>query len=129
MEMIIRVHLMPVLGDEKLDAIKNEHVQQLKCRLASKAPKTVNNVLTVLNVMLKKAVEWDVIEHMPCSITVLPVAKGPAVFYGFAEFERLVVPAKETDARTYLIVLLSGEAGLRSGEMVALEWPDVNLDQ
>ena len=32
-----------------------------------------------------------------------------------------------TDARTLLIVLLSGEAGLRCGEMMALERSDVNL--
>ncbi len=32
-----------------------------------------------------------------------------------------------TDRRTYLIVLLGGEAGLRCGEMMALEWRDVDL--
>ncbi len=35
--------------------------------------------------------------------------------------------AKAIDIRTYLLVLLSGEAGLRSGEMVALEWTDLDL--
>jgi hypothetical protein len=43
-------------------------VQQLKHHLRDRAPKTVNNVLTVLNVVLKKAAEWDVIERMPCMI-------------------------------------------------------------
>jgi len=56
-EMIIRVHLMPVLGHKKLDAIKIEDVQQLKRGLSTKAAKTVNNILTVLNVLLEKAVE------------------------------------------------------------------------
>lgn len=42
-------------------------------------------------------------------------------------YERLVSAAKSLDARAYLIILLSGEAGLRSGEMVALEWSDVDL--
>jgi integrase len=32
-----------------------------------------------------------------------------------------------TDGRAHLITLLGGEAGLRSGEMVALEWGDVDL--
>ena len=35
-----------------------------------------NNVLTVLNVMLKTAVEWDVIERVPCAIK--PVAEERA---------------------------------------------------
>ena len=44
-DMILRVHLVPALGSRKLDAIKSKDVQQLKCRLATKAPKTVNNIL------------------------------------------------------------------------------------
>ena len=60
-EMILRVHLVPALGHKRLDAIKSEDVQHLKGRLSTKAAKTVNNILTVLNVLLKKAVDWDVI--------------------------------------------------------------------
>src|SRR5258706_5226649 len=77
--------------------------------------------------VLKKAVEWDVIERMPCTIKVLPVSKGSTRFYDFEEFERLVVAAKATDPRGYVLVLLAGEAGLRLGEMVALEWRDIDF--
>jgi integrase len=126
-EMIVRVHLTPALGAKPLDLIKNEDVQRLKHRLLSKAPKTVNNILTVLNVMLKKAVEWDVIERVPCTIRVLPVSKGSTKFYDFDEYERLVAAAKTTDSRAYVLVLLAGEAGLRLGEMVALEWGDIDF--
>ena len=126
-EMIIRVHLTPVLGARRLDSITNEEVQRLKHRLLRKAAKTVNNILTVLNVLLKQAVEWGVIERMPCSIKLLPVAKGSTRFYDFDEFERLVTAAETTDPRAYLLVLLSGDAGLRLGEMVALEWNDIDF--
>ena len=97
-------------------------MQHLKSRLSTKAAKTVKNILTVLNVMLKQAIESDVIERMPCTIKLLPVAKGSTRFYDFDEFERLVAAAQVTDPRAYLLVLMSGEAGLRLGEMVALEW-------
>jgi integrase len=126
-EMILRVHLVPALGHKKLDAIKNEDVQRLKSALHSKATKTVNNILTVLNVLLKKAVEWEVIERVPCTIRVLPVSKGSTHFYDFDEFERLVTAARATDPRAYLLVLMAGEAGLRLGEMVALTWGDIDL--
>jgi hypothetical protein len=46
-EMIARVHLLPLLGDRSLDAISTERVQQLKATLTARAPKTVNNVLTL----------------------------------------------------------------------------------
>src|SRR6266568_1675300 len=46
-ETIVNVHLVPLLGTKKLDVITNEDVQRIKMRLHDKAPKTVNNVLTV----------------------------------------------------------------------------------
>ncbi len=126
-ETIGNVHLIPALGTKRLDTITTEAVQQLKHQLRDRAPKTVNNVLTVLNVLLKKAVEWDVIERMPCTIRLLPIPKGSAGFYDFDEYERLVAAANATDRCAYLVVLLGGEAGLRCGEMMALEWSDVDL--
>ena len=126
-EMILRVHLIPRLGSRRLDAIRNEHVQQLKRALSANAPKTVNNVLVVLNVLLKTAVEWDVIEQVPCTIRLLRVPKTSASFHDFDDFERLVDTARETDWQTHLIVLLGGEAGLRCGEMLALERADLDL--
>ena len=57
-ESILKWHLVPTLGPKRLDAITNEQVQRLKLALANRAPKTVNNVLTVLSTLLKRAVEW-----------------------------------------------------------------------
>lgn len=124
----LRVHLIPALGEQRLDAITNADVQRVKDRLRQKAPKSVNNALTVLNTMLKKAVEWDVIEQVPCTIRLLKAHSGSVDFFDFEEFDRLVVAAKECDWQTHLIVLLAGQAGLRSGELRALRWRDVSLD-
>ena len=105
---------------------QTEDVQRLKAALGERAPKTVNNVLTVLSVVLRTAVEWGVIERVPCSIKLLKTPKSEASFHDFDEFERLVEAAR-VEALAYLVVLLGGEAGLRCGEMMALEWTDVDL--
>ncbi len=125
-ETILNVHLLRLLGPRRLDAIGNEQVQRLKHSLQHRAPKTVNNVLTVLNVLLKKAVEWNVLDRMPCTIRLLPIPKPSAGFYDFDDYERLV-EAAGAEPNALLIVLLGGEAGLRCGEMMALEWRDVDL--
>ena len=101
-ETILNRHLIPVLGGKRLDAITNEDVQRLKHRLKEKAAKTVNNTLTVLNVLLKTAVEWDVIERHPCSIRLLPVPKTTAQFHDFDCYERLVQAADQSD-REYVL--------------------------
>jgi hypothetical protein len=69
-------------------------VQRQKAQLRDKAPRTVNNVLTVLNVLLEKAVEWDVIERVPCTSRLLPIPQPSAGLYDFDEYERLVAAAK-----------------------------------
>jgi integrase len=128
-ETILRVHLIPALGDRKLDTITDEQVQRLKLQLHDKASKTVNNVLTVLNVALKNAVAWKVIDKLPCSIRLLHVERSEAPFHEFDSYERLLDAARGIDWRTYLIVLLGGEGGLRVGEIVALQWTDIDYER
>ena len=113
-------------GDKRLDEISTEDVQRLKGALTERAPKTVNNVLTVLTVVLRTAVEWGVIAQVPCSIKLLKAPKNEASFYDFDEFERLVEVAR-SEALALQVVLLGGEAGLRCGEIMALEWTDVDF--
>lgn len=122
-----RIHLLPLLGAQKLDAITTEDIQRLKARLRSKSAKTVNNVLTVLNVLLKKAVEWGVIERVPCIIRLLPTPRSSAGFHDFEDYERLVEAARGSPTNAHLCVLLAGEAGMRCGEIMALRWTDVDL--
>ena len=126
-ESIVKWHLRPALGSKSLDAITNEQVQKLKLALADRAPKTVNNVLTVLSTLLKKAVEWGDLDKLPCSIKLLPNAKKAMGFHDFEEYERLLTVAQKRSDDVYLMVLLGGDAGLRLGEIVGLEWGDVDL--
>jgi len=128
-ESILRVHLVPALGTKKLNDISTEDVQRLKTRLEKRKAKTVNNVLTVLSVLLKQAVKWQVIDRVQCDIELLATSKPEMGFFDFDEYERLVAAAKALDANAYLIVLFGGEAGLRCGEMMALEWSDVDLSK
>lgn len=125
---IFRVHLLPVLGRLTLNAITDSEVQRLKAGLCTKAPKTVNNVLTVLNTALKTAQAWGLIAHVPCAIRLVPVPRPKAACHDFKEFERLVQMAEQDDRTTALVILLGGEAGLRCGEIIALQWQDVDLE-
>jgi hypothetical protein len=77
-ETVLRVHLAKAFGDKRLHEISTEDVQRLKAALVERAPKTVNNVLTVLSVVLRTAVEWGVIARVPCSIKLLKAPKSPA---------------------------------------------------
>ena len=88
-KVILRVHLEPALGHKKLDAITTADVQALKGRLVERAAKTTNNVLGVLSKLLKVAVEWEVIDMMPCTGRLLRVPTTSMQFYDFDEYQRL----------------------------------------
>ncbi len=124
---ILDVHLIPALGTKRLGAITNEDIQHLKHKLQGKAGKTVNNVLSVLSLLLKKAVEWEVLERVPCVIRLVKAPKPTMTFWDFDAYEKLVESARGCDTNTYLIALLGGEAGLRCGEIIALEWRDIDF--
>lgn len=123
---ILNRHLLPLLGEKRLDAITTEQVQRLKHGLSHRSVKTVNNVLSVLSVLLKKAVEWCVLERLPAHVRLLPIPKGRAGFHDFDEYDRLV-EASRGSRNGHLVVLLGGDAGLRCGEIMALAWDDVDL--
>lgn len=133
---ILRYHIVPHLGHKKLNEITPEDVQNLKTIYragnngfkATKEPKTINNRLTVLSKLLSMAVEWGKITSLPCKITLLRVPKNRALeFYELDKFKQLVEGAKTADPRALCVTLLGGEAGLRRGEMIALEWSDIDF--
>jgi len=126
-ERIIRVHILPKFGKRRLDELSQEDIQLFKGELSDRANKTVNNILSVLNTMLKAAVEWRVIEALPVRVGLLRVPKREMDFFDFDELEHMLEIAKSIDPRIHLMLLLGGEAGLRAGEMRALEWTSLDF--
>jgi integrase len=126
-ESILRVHLLPMFGDKRLDEISNVEVQQLKAALKNKTVKTVNNVLCVLCKLLRIAVEWGALKEMPCEIRLLTAAEPIMDFYEFDEYERLVAGAEVNGPNALAMVLLGGDAGLRLGEIIGLCCEDVDF--
>lgn len=125
-EAIFETYLTPRVGTRRLDELNEEDIQRIKADLRHLAPKTVNNVLSTLNTMLKQAVEWNVIEQRP-TVRLLKAPKTEVAFYEPEEYERLVAASTRIDPRIGLMVLLGGDAGLRCGEIIALEWRDLDV--
>jgi len=64
---------------------------------------------------------------MPVSVKMVKAPDPELPFYDFEEFEQLVEGAGKAGADVLAFVLLAGEAGLRRGEIIALERSDIDF--
>lgn len=126
-ESLYRTHIDGPLGSKRLDEITLSDIQSLKAGLLEgRSAKTVNNVLSALGSMFRRAVEWQVIESFP-RFKLIKTMKPAITFYDFSEYARLVEAARALDPRIEALMLLAGDAGLRRGEILALEWTDLDF--
>jgi integrase len=123
-ERILRLHLVPAIGTVRLDAIGPLQVQKVKLRLEGKADKTRACVLSLLSEMLGAAEEWKEIARAP-RIALPSFMTKTMEFYDFAEWDQLIAGARRAGPMQLAALLLGGDAGLRRGELVALEQTDV----
>ncbi len=123
-ETILRLHLYPVLGRLRLTDIGPLAIQRLKLHLDGKAPKTKACILSQLATLLGTAEEWEEIVKAP-RIELPSIPDASMEFYGFEEWEVLVDGARRAGPMVLAAILLGGDAGLRRGELVALEQADV----
>ena len=124
---ILNKHLLPRFKHHRLDEIGVRNLEQMKAEIRAmpRAPKTVNNVLTILRTILKYAVEVGELEKIP-NFVMMPVPAQDFDFLDFDEYE-VLLEAVAADPALYLAVLLAAEAGLRAGEIAGIRWQDVNF--
>lgn len=120
--------IKPTFGTTPLDKIDDQAVSVFRGKLAkTNKPKSVNNIMTVLNAALKLAHEWGELSEMPCRIKIRAIQDARPDFFDFDDYARLCEGAAKIGTREHVLVRLGGDAGLRRGEMIALRWGDVDI--
>ena len=129
-EVIARLHLIPVLGGFKLDHCSTDiAIAKLKAHLRPQGAARANAVLGMLCHVLGCARRSGMAVEVPA----IPKVKREKVetlrFYPPEQLDELVAAAQARSTRWAAIILLMGDAGLRSGEVSALKWEHINLAQ
>lgn len=119
-------HLKNAFGSKRIDEIGFDEVQTFKATLAHRKPKTVNNCLIMLKAMLRFAQKQGRLKTLPV-IELLKVPKAIPQVYDIPTYNKLVDAALRISDRHAAVVLLGGDAGLRAGEMIALDISDLAL--
>lgn len=126
--LIFEKHINPALGKKKINDISALDIENLKQLLADDKghkPKTVNNTLTALKTALQCAVDFEIIEKIP-KIRKLKVLKRKVEYLDPDEVVRLLAVARE-EPSWYAFILLAVTSGMRLGELLALQWGDIDL--
>jgi len=125
-ESILRVHLRPWFGTTKLKDISVFQIEQYKADKIKHglSAKTVNNHLAVLAKCLKCALDWEKIDKMP-RITKLRAVSQRLVFLSPLESRKLIEERSEPLWND--MILLALHTGMRFGELLGLEWDDIDM--
>ena len=132
-------HIIPALGNVYLDKLTTGDIQQFYAHLKQSgrllrrelygeglSDQTVRGIHTTLHAALDKAVEEKLIFRNPADNCKLPPAKSREMkVLAPEEIQRLLIQAKEDGY--YELLLLELATGLRRGEILALQWGDLNF--
>ena len=129
-ESIARNRILPTLGALPLAKLTPAAIQGLYLRLLDegKAPKTVRLTHTVVRQAMAQAVAWKMIARNPAEGVQLPGEGEPTdVTWSPAEVRTFLAGTR--DDRFGALYALALDAGMRLGELLALNWADVDLDR
>ena len=136
-ESILRVHLVPFFGDREISTITSLDIEQFKAANADATvektgrqinPKTVNEHLGVLSSMLEAAVRWGYLHQNPCSrVRRLRVPPREFRFYDAEQTRVFLDKSFELEPAFYSLFLTGFRTGMRLGEILGLEWGDLDF--
>lgn len=132
---IVRANINPVLGHHKLTVLQPLHIQDFYSQAlvsgrrhgpGGLSAQTVLHFHRLLHGALRQAVRWQLLVRNPVEAVEPPRATRREMrVLTEAETAQLLTVAEGT--RVYVPVLVGVTTGMRRGEIVALTWPDVDM--
>ncbi|QHZ52204.1 tyrosine-type recombinase/integrase [Paenibacillus larvae] len=136
----INAHISPSLGHKHLGEIKTVHLLTFIDGLSKPGARkdrkeeilsngTIEYIYRVLKNILERAKEWGLIKVNPLVGVKKPKVKQPEIeFYDENEARQVITTLNEEPRKWRLFILGSMIGGFRRGELLALEWADVDFN-
>ncbi|GFI61950.1 transposase from transposon Tn916 [Clostridiales bacterium] len=119
-------HIKPVIGDKKLRDIRPEHIQRLYNSLSGM--KTVSIVASILSGMFEQAFKNQIINKNPIPMTTVPKQRNDKREMRVLTIEEQEILLKNSHGNLKDLIEVSLSTGLRTGELRALEWNDIDFE-
>ncbi len=127
---VIYTHIIPDIGKVQLQKLTPQRVQSLYTSKLKEglAPKTVQSIHGVLHKALDNAVKWNLIARNVCDVVSPPrVPQTEKQVLTVQQARLLLDHVKKHRLEVLLTVALT--TGMRRGEILALRWSDINLEE
>ncbi len=125
---LIRLHIVPRLGGLALSRLTPAHLQGLLVSMeqSGASPRARQLVYGVLHRALAQALRWGMVPRNVCDAVTKPRAPRPTMQVLTADQVARLFDAAAND-RFHALYVLAVTTGLRQGELLGLEWDDVDL--
>jgi integrase len=127
-DVLLRVHVLPRIGDVKLSRLRPSHVQSVVDEMIASgaAAASVLQAHRVLSSALSQAVRWQLLTVNPSTAVRPPRADRKPLTVPTVDQTRAIM--REATGVYEIPVLLAGKAGMRRGEILGAQWSAVDLD-
>jgi integrase len=128
---LLRLHVRPTLGAMKVQKLRPVHLSGLYGSLqrdAKLAPRTIGHVHRAMHRALGHAAGWDIVTQNVAA-RVSPPRVGHQEVQILAPAQVKVILETSRGRPIFPIATLALATGMRRGELLALRWQDVDLDQ
>ena len=131
---VLGQYLRPRFGQRRLDEIKRDDVKALINDLIGKelSRNTIRNALCVIRGLFNYAIEEGLLESNPAArlgrfTRSAKTAEAKGVALTTKEVQQFLKAAQEICPEHYPLFLMAVRAGMRRGELVAVQWGDLQL--
>jgi integrase len=124
--------LVPKIGNRPIDSITTQDIRRLLKSLSDKGltPATVNRYRALLSVLFQRAIESGCKITNPVSpIKPLPENNARDRFLNEDECRRLIAALDDEPENSARCITMMLATGARRGNVMAMEWADVDLDR
>lgn len=138
---ILESRIFPAMGHLKVEKITPVHLMKFYANLQEDgvredgkkgglSEKTILQHHRIISSILQDAVQWQVIPANPASRVKPPkVKKKAAAFYDEEQTAALLMALENEPMQYRVIIILAIATGLRRGELMGLQWQDVDFKE
>jgi len=129
-ESIVRLHIVPIMGKVKLQALAPQHINTLKSKKLKEglSPTTVSAIHEMLHKALDDAIKMGLIARNVCDIVSPPRKQHKEISPLMPDQAKKLLEAAKGHPQEALFVMAL-TTGMRRGELLGLKWQDISFEK